>query len=145
MLTDAQLFKLIRVLRGVFSAEHVAIALKLIPIAPRLRLDERTALTMGAYYKGLIVGLSIATSDETFPDCPYDRAAARSNFMRGRNDPRKAWRDGSLDGQRVRLLINWPDKAATLKPSILWREMKVLKSDPDLFAAVENVLTLSAV
>ena len=90
-------------------------------MAPK-RHNWNTRLTRAAYEKGFAAGADHDVSDPTFPDCPYD-ARYLPNFARGSNDPKQAWRDGSLDGQRLRRMMTNP---TNLVPPLMWREAKLL-------------------
>ncbi len=123
---------LLRLLRSRFSEEHVEVAARLIALAPNIERHSKR-LPVAAYKKGLIAGLSYDSMDGKYPDCPYD-ARQLPNFMRGENDPRTAWRDGSRDGIRIQDIINRPERV--LVPALLQSEFRVLP--PDLKTAHER-------
>lgn len=82
-----------------------------------------TTLTKAAYAKGLAMGENFDVTSPNWQDNPY--TDNRPNFMRGDNDARAAWNDGSLDGQRIRLMLVDPSK---ISPPLQQREFRLLPS-----------------
>lgn len=123
-----------RAVRDMFDGRgDVALALAdMIPAERVKRMGSR--LTKAAFRKGFIAGLSFAPDDPRFPECPYDRKRL-PNFMQGDNDPRDAWREGSLNGQRIRSVVLCDGHA--IVPGLQWREYKALT--PEMRGAYDRL------
>lgn len=120
-----QAVELLKILRAHFADEHVDVVCALMGMAPNYG-KHTMRLPRAAYRKGLLAALSYDSMDDAFPECPYDRTLSQSpnNRLHGRNDPHKAWRDGSKDGQRIRSLVLCHH--LRVLPPLAWREYKVL-------------------
>lgn len=117
--------ELVRTLRANFSDDNLDAALWLAEHTPSGQ-SFTTRTGAAAYRRGLIAGLG-ADSLKPEPVNPY--RARSSNFARGGNNPHTAWAAGLLDGQRVRLILHYPEKAAVVVPAIRWNEVRQLPAE----------------
>lgn len=98
-------------------ADTVAVLLLLSPNYGRCR----TRVTVAAYRKGLIAGLSAGDAA-----CPYKPEHSYPNFMRGGNYPGFAWKLGHDDAARIRKILTEPEKITGVYPTLLHSEYKAL-------------------
>lgn len=64
-----------------------------------------TRLQEIAYHNGVAAGCARKSTEHN----PYADGRAKTNFMRGDNDPRRAWEQGRVDGARIRSLFLEPE------------------------------------